>query len=247
MLNTKEQLMEYSNRILYTVTGSHLYGTNIDGSDLDYQAVFIPDRKYVYGLSSCEQVITRVPHKDTVVDFTSYNVIKYIHLAKENNPNILSILFTPKHCIKHINQYGQALIDNRGLFVSKKAYHSFCGYAHAMKAKMLVRNPIGKRKELVEKYGFDTKYGMHLLRLLYEGLDIVTGGELIYPSPHSKYLLKVRNGEVGLDELLTKCNQVEEQITRAYAVSDLQYKPDHNKIEKLQMDILEDYWRNYGD
>jgi hypothetical protein len=54
-------------------------------------------------------------------------------LAAKGNPNVLSLLWTPP---LYATVEGQALIAHRKLFVSKRAYHAFGGYAHGQLQRM---------------------------------------------------------------------------------------------------------------
>lgn len=239
----QEQKMATDNLILKTVTGSHLYGTERADSDLDYMGVFIPSKEYVLGLKTCEQVELSEKHKDVPIDYTCYSVMKYIHLAIQNNPNILSLLYTPPERINHCNEYGRILLDNRDLFLSKKAYHTFRGYAHQQKTKMVIQKREGKRKEDVEKFGFDPKFAMHLMRLYYECIDIMVNGTLVYPSPHRRLLLDIREGKKELDWIFAESTRLEALIDEAYVKTTLQHSADSVKIEEIQMEMLETYWR----
>jgi predicted nucleotidyltransferase len=239
-----EQQLAKENLILKTITGSFLYGTEHEGSDKDYLGIFVPPKEYLYGLKKCEQIILNEKDVEETVDYTCYNLQKYIHLAMQNNPNIISVLYTPKDRIVFKDEYGQALIDNRHLFLSKKAYHSFSGYAHAQRKKIMNKdNVIGRRLDLIKKYGYDTKFAMHLLRLFYECLDIMVCGEIVYPSPHRQKLKSVRNGEYDLNWVLTEAHNLEQLVTEAYTKSNLQYKADEKAIEELQIKLFESYWK----
>lgn len=237
-----EQKIADENMILKVTTGSRLYGTEVKGSDWDKQAIFIPPKKYVYGLHSCDQVKKSTEEGD----FTSYSFIKYIRLAMANNPNILSILYTPDKDVLYSNSYGKLLKGKKHLFLSKKSYHTFRGYANSQRKKILTKQAEGKRLELIKKYGYDTKFAMHLVRLLYEALDIMVGHELIYPCPQRGQLKQIRNGEWKLEKVLAEADRIEHLVDEAYVKSDLQYSADKDKIEKLQMDVLESFWRKHG-
>jgi hypothetical protein len=52
-------------------------------------------------------------------------------LARDNNPNIIETLYMPADLIRICTESMQRLIASRHLFLSKKAKHSFAGYAHA--------------------------------------------------------------------------------------------------------------------
>ena len=47
-------------------------------------------------------------------------------------------------------------------------------------------------------YGFDTKYAMHMLRLGFQGVELLTTGRLSLPmrEPERSFLLDVRRGKV---------------------------------------------------
>jgi len=48
-------------------------------------------------------------------------------------------------------------------------------------------------------YGFDTKYAMHMLRLGFQGVELLTTGRLSLPmrEPERSYLLDVRRGRLA--------------------------------------------------
>ena len=54
---------------------------------------------------------------------------KYISLAADANPNILEVVFADDSDILKITEAGRQLRANRHLFLSKKARHTFSGYA----------------------------------------------------------------------------------------------------------------------
>jgi predicted nucleotidyltransferase len=68
---------------------------------------------------------------DDKQDIKFYRLDKFVALARDNNPNIIELLFLPPDLIRNCAEPMQRLIDNRHLFLSKKAKHSFAGYAHA--------------------------------------------------------------------------------------------------------------------
>ncbi len=239
-----EIAMTKDNLILKTLSGSKLYGTNNENSDDDYVGIFIPDKKYVYGISRCDQVILNEKEVEDPLDYTCYSLIKYIKLAIDNNPNILSVLYTPPDRIIQLTEYGQYLIQNRGLFLSKKSYHTYRGYTAAQKKKILTKEGIGVRAPLIAKYGYDVKFAMHLIRLLYECIDIFKYGEIIYPSENVKELIAIRSGEYSMDDVFAKSIELEEEIESLYNTSELKWCADKEEIEWLQMYLLEWFWKN---
>lgn len=107
-----------------TLGGSYAYGTNIEGSDIDIRGCALNSKADLIGLSSIEQVI------DTKTDTTIYSFNKFISLIINCNPNTIEMLgCKPEHYLE-ITPIGQELLDNKHLFLSKRAVHSFGGYAN---------------------------------------------------------------------------------------------------------------------
>lgn len=73
-------------------------------------------------------------------DCVFYELRKFIGLLLNCNPNVLSLLWLKPNGIIYENEIGARLREHRDLFVTKKAYHSFSGYAHAQFKKMISFN-----------------------------------------------------------------------------------------------------------
>ena len=73
-------------------------------------------------------------------DCVFYELKKFIGLLLNCNPNVLSLLWLKPNGIIYENALGTRLREHRDLFVTKKAYHSFSGYAHAQFKKMISFN-----------------------------------------------------------------------------------------------------------
>jgi predicted nucleotidyltransferase len=121
----------YNRTIFLTVVGSHSYGTNIEGSDVDVKGVCIPPKEIILGF---DQNFEQSDQIDP--DLVIYGLRKFMFLAANCNPNIIELLFTdPKfHLIK--TEVGQKLLDHRDLFLSKRAKHTFSGYAISQLKRM---------------------------------------------------------------------------------------------------------------
>lgn len=119
------------NKIIFlTLGGSHAYGTNIETSDLDIRGCALNSKSDLIGMSSFEQVV------NTATDTTIYSFNKLISLILNCNPNTIEMLgCKPEHYF-HITPIGQELIDNKKMFLTKKAVHSFGGYANAQLRKL---------------------------------------------------------------------------------------------------------------
>lgn len=109
--------------IFKCITGSRSYGLSGPHSDTDYQGVFIAPPECRIGLQRVEQHTGKEP------DIAIYELAKFIRLAAACNPNIIELLFTDS--IEFIDPAFQKVRDQRHLFLSKVARHTFSGYAFA--------------------------------------------------------------------------------------------------------------------
>jgi hypothetical protein len=93
------------------------------------------------------------------------------------------------------------------------------------------RNPA--RAALEEKYGYDTKHGMHLVRLMRMGYEIMCTGKVIVKRPDAKELLEIRAGAWSYEELLDFATGMEKSIEVAASLSPLPRAPDREALDKL--------------
>lgn len=111
--------------ILLGLAGSYSYGTNIDGSDIDVRGITLNQKSDLIGLTQFEQ------HVDDNTDTVIYAFNKIITLLLSCNPNTIELLgLNPEHYL-YLNDIGQMLLDNKKLFLSRRAIQSFGGYADA--------------------------------------------------------------------------------------------------------------------
>ena len=98
------------------------------------------------------------------------------------------------------------------------------------------RNP--KRAALEAEHGYDTKHGMHLIRLLRMGLEILRDGEVRVRRGDADELLAIRNGALGYDELLAQANALELGMREALKTTRLPRVPDEEAIDELLIELL---------
>ena len=120
-------LLRKSNMIIYdAIGGSYAYGTNIPTSDKDVRGIFIYPKESYLGL---EQPIPQI--SDDKQDITYYSLKRFFELIKSANPNLIELLWLPKDCVNFCSPLMKKLIDNRNIFISKKAYYTHSSYAFA--------------------------------------------------------------------------------------------------------------------
>lgn len=111
--------------ILLGLAGSYSYGTNIETSDLDIRGITLNRKSDLTGLTQYEQYTD--DHTDTVI----YAFNKVVTLFLNCNPNTIELLGLNKEHYLYLSDIGQKLLDNKGLFLSKRVINSFGGYADA--------------------------------------------------------------------------------------------------------------------
>lgn len=81
----------------------------------------------------------------------------------------------PEQDLITVTPLGPELRDLRESFLSQLAVQRFLGYMHSQHERMLGggrRSRVPNRPELIEKHGWDVKYGSHALRLAFQGHEI---------------------------------------------------------------------------
>lgn len=122
-LRTNEHLG--SKIILLTLGGSHAYGTNVEGSDVDIRGCALNAKEEILTNKNFEQFVNEA------TDSTIYSFNKLISLLTNVNPNTIELLgCKPEHYL-YLSPIGKELLDNKHLFLSKKCVHAFGGYANA--------------------------------------------------------------------------------------------------------------------
>ena len=99
------------------------------------------------------------------------------------------------------------------------------------------RNPA--RAALEEKYGYDTKHGAHLVRLLRMCREILTEGKVNIWRPDADELLAIRAGEWSYEKLIEFAETEDKAMAELYDASTLPRSPDHKRIDKLCIDVVE--------
>ena len=122
-LRTNERLG--SRIMLLGLGGSYAYGTNNEGSDIDFRGVTLMLPSDLLGLTEFEQ------YEDDGTDTVIYGFNKLVKLLLECNPNTCEILGLDEDQYLIRSALGQEMIDNSRMFLSKRAIKSFGGYADA--------------------------------------------------------------------------------------------------------------------
>jgi hypothetical protein len=239
--------------ILEAVVGSTLHGTSVsDGlEDLDLMAVVVEDQKTFAGFHACDTWTSRtkpegVRSEAGDVDWVGYGLRKYLNLALKGNPTIILALFAGDEFIREITGAGRDLRALAPQIVSQQAYMPFRGYMRQQHERLLglrgQRNVT--RPELVERYGYDTKYAAHVVRLGLQGAELLETGRLSLPMRDNdrELCLRIRTGGYDLAEVSKLIIGAERLLDEAFAATTLRTRPDVPAVEAWMLKTYAVYW-----
>lgn len=231
--------------------GSKAHGTYIPNSDpnsiddIDVLGICMSPKEYMFGLKEFEE-FEQFEKFHEYWDILIYDFRKAVRLLIKSNPNIVQMLWTPDNLFIIKKPEFELLRENRNLFVSKKLYHSFCGYSQGQLQKMesmAYKGHMGeKRKSLVEKFGYDCKNAQHLIRLLRQGIEFLQTGELQVERPDAAQLIQIKTGQWSIEKVKRLANDLFKEMEDAFAKSSLPESPDIEGIDKLCQEILFNYY-----
>lgn len=206
--------------------------------DKDIMGVYIAPLEVYFGLDA-DKVWEKMLRE---WDCVCYELRRFVSLLEKSNPNVLSLLWLKENHYLYANDWGHMLIDNRDLFVSRKIFHSFTGYAYGQMKKMehyTFNGYMGaKRKALVEKFGYDTKNAAHCIRLLRMGIEFLQEGVLHVEREDAPQLMEIKKGLWTLEQVKEEAARLFKRADAAYDACKLPPEPDRNKINALLMDML---------
>lgn len=171
------------------------------------------------------------------IDLNVYGMAKWVRLIINGNPSHLLPLFAPETLIYHQNWAGKMLRENRHLFLAREHAQRFLGYLNKQRQHMVGDlAPRTNRPELVEKYGYDTKYAYHSLRIAMQGIELMSKANIVLPmvEHQRRYLIDVREGRYTQSEVLEKLGKLEAELLHA-AESTVQLP------ERVDIDFVNDW------
>lgn len=274
-VNHGSRAIAFANEILRTTVGSEVHGIAEGGSDdHDEMGIYIEPPRFVVGTSYWsykhnaemqgvpEGGSSGFPHYISRtkpegersgpgdVDLNMYSLRKFAQLAAKGNPTMLLPLFAPDDDVLIMSDAGDDLRALRKSFLSQSAIRRFLAYMDAQHDRMLGygrQSNVPFRPELIEKHGWDTKYGSHALRLAYQGLEVALEGTLTLPLAPvvREQVLQVKRGEVPRDQVSDEITQIAKTIR--YDIleagkSPLPEQPDWDTINAFLLGAHAEAW-----
>lgn len=292
-------------KIFECLTGSKMYGTDTPESDEDFRGVCVPPLEILLDpFMSFDQKDSGFDTEDKTI----YNLSKFMKICAECNPNITELLFVPERNILFKDKRWERVLENKNLFLSKKAKFTFTGYSFSQLQSIknhrqwfvsppkdkphrkdfgLTDSPIvsgmnlenslnmpyelfkpeyhdelvrereyreekrrwdnyvswrdnrnPQRRALEDKWGFDTKHGSHLVRLMTEGKELLLTGNITFPLENAEEIKAIKNGKYSYEEILDMAETMEKEFETWYEKSPLPKMPDRNKLKELYLEIV---------
>jgi predicted nucleotidyltransferase len=237
--------------------GSRAYGTETETSDWDFYGFCVPPIEIVFphtkgeilgfgrNIQHFEQFEAQhVEHPGYgEFDITIYNIVKYFQLLMEGNPNLVDSIFTDDNSVLYMDNIGRIVKEHRHLFLSQKCYHTFKGMMWSHLSRLKTGHIKEGRKELGEKYGYDTKDAYHSTRMIFQLRNILFHADMNLRS-NKDVLLAVRCGQITKDEVISFCEEQLVEFEKAKEHFVVRYAPDEDKIRRVLVDCLEESYGN---
>lgn len=212
-----------SKDILVGVVGSHAYGLNHEDSDIDLRGIYVAPTRDILGIFPVQETID-----STNPDICVHEVSKFIKLARAANPNILEMLYLEDYTT--LEKEGQWLIDIRRSFLSTTVRKSYGGYAIAQIKRLVNRNDGSFSSDTHKRYA---KHARHCFRLIAQGNELLTTGELTVKVEDPDYLFWL--GKQPVETLEKLFNEEFNKLDNSKTV--LPDKPDDKEINELLLEI----------
>lgn len=237
-----EQKFIIDNALLVTKSGSHLYGTATEQSDLDIRGIFYAPLPFWIGSRSIEHWDS--PNEEC--DYFLWEIHKFLREIIRVSPNTVELLYVPDESMIQCNPYWKEILPEIKSLVNQSAYQAYKGYSTAQLRKMVTKhsNKTGRR-DIVEEFGFDLKFVAHGFRLARQGIQLLTEGYIQFPRPDAEELKAIRAGEVykgegSIERCLSDWEREISFLDDALVKSVLPKKADFNNYESLLLKIFED-------
>lgn len=132
--------------------------------------------------------------------------------------------------------------DLYNLIEKEKAYRNKVRDYEQYQSHLRDRNP--ERLALEMKCSYDAKDATHLIRTLRVAKEALLTGKIKVKRDDVEELMKIRRGEVPIDELLEMADKERKELEAAYLVSTLPEYPDKEEVNRISVEILQEYFRS---
>jgi predicted nucleotidyltransferase len=201
--------------------GSRAFGLAGEDSDEDLRGIYLPPARLHWSLF---KLPGQLEFADAGKDEVYWELEKFLKLALQANPNVLETLWTP--LVLHADAVAERLRGIREAFLSRHLYKTYSGY---------VLSQFRRMANAQAKTGtYKPKHAMHLVRLLYSGIEALRGGEIrIDVAEHRAELLAIRSGALSFEEARARALDLDRQFQEAYRQTRLPEQPDYRRADEF--------------
>jgi uncharacterized protein len=199
--------------------GSRAFGLATDDSDDDLRGIYLPPARLHWSLFKLpEQLEFNAQGRDEVY----WELEKFLKLALKANPNVLETLWTP--LLLHADEVARRLRDMRDVFLTRYLYKTYSGYVLSQFRRMAnAHAKTGKYK---------AKHAMHLIRLLYSGIEALRSGQIrIDVGEHRDELLAIKGGALSFEQARDRALALDREFQEAYRGTALPEQPDYRRVD----------------
>jgi len=175
--------------------------------------------------------LINVPHMNNVYALFYGENIGYKGIIKNELSNDIRLSSIPK-------EEKQVAL----LYFNKDGYSKYCKEYKAYWEWVENRNEA--RYENTKSHGknYDAKNMMHTFRLLDMAIEIANEKKVNVKRPNRDFLLNIKKGEYEYDDLLNMAKERQDEMEQAFENSELQNKPDREKINELTYRIRDKFY-----
>lgn len=208
------------------ITGSRLYGTNDENSDIDYRCIEFETPNELLGLTNVDTVQTIQNGTDVI----TYPFRKFCHLLLEGNPNIVEMVFVPYNLVLYEHKYFSYLLKHKDYFISDNIRKKFYGFAISEMKQAEKEMSAGKTDAVL------FKHLAHTVRLLHEGIELLNTGKITFPIHSAETIKQIRAGYYSGTDCLELVNSLIAELNSTIGL--LPETPRKDKVEKLMVNVL---------
>jgi hypothetical protein len=137
---------------------------------------------------------------------------------------VLETLWTP--VVLHADEAAQRLRQMREAFLSRHLYKTYSGYVLSQFRRMANAH--------ARSGTYRAKHAMHLVRLLYSGIEALRGGQIrVDVAEHRQELLAIKSGALTFEQAQAKALELDRQFQEAYRETRLPEQPDYRRVDEF--------------
>ena len=201
--------------------GSRAFGLAGEDSDEDIRGIYLPPARLHWSLFKLPE---QLEFADAAGDEVYWELEKFLKLALKANPNVLETLWTP--LVLHADEVAQRLRELRDVFLTRFLYKTYSGYVLSQFRRMA--NAHARTGE------YKAKHAMHLIRLLYSGIEALRWGQIrIDVAEHRDELLAIKSGTLSFEQARERALALDREFQEAYRDTALPEQPDYRRVDEF--------------